>query len=650
MKPQNFILTSAFSGSLIASIIGSIEAIFLLNSTGAPDQISLVYSVILYGLIGFGIGMGGGIVGLILAKFIPFFKDKPFAIGGTGVTLPMGAFILRYQLNKIVYLEQGVPLTTFLFILIGLLIFCVLLFILIPKRVTIGRRGAALGWGELILFFGAISAVSFSTQSPMSKNHGKEISPDLADKPNIVFLMIDTLRADHVGAYNLVDIKTPHMDSLAKDGVLFEQCISQASWTRPSGVSMFTGRVPSGHSTQTKAARVPDEAVLFSEVLHQNGVTTGALANNINLTATFNLDQGFDAFLYEEPNYPFWGTESVFGLTFYKVVAKVMERLSPAHRIVHNYYQPADVVLDDTKTFIETNKDSRWMIYAHVMEPHDPYFEHPIIDGTGTDEYNGVAYGRAEHENPDPKDTEYLLKVYKDEIEFLDLEIGRFLSWLKENDLYENTAIIVISDHGEEFNEHGGFWHGTTLYDEVLHVPLIIKTPKDYPKDVRVPWQVRSIDVAPTITQLMGLNADKSWEGEDLLSKQELRIAQADWKFLACKMHELDRVAISENDFEGNILSSIRMDNFKYILANQDNPRGLAPEELFALLDDAGEKNNLATKDIEVCEKNTQKQTAMLKNILRDILKEAQETAAQSTDGGLDEATIERMRKLGYME
>ena len=155
--------------------------------------------------------------------------------------------------------------------------------------------------------------------------------------------------------------------------------------------------------------------------------------------------------------------------------------------------------------------------------------------------------------------------------------------------------------------------------------------------------------MAPTITQLMGLTPDKAWEGEDLLSEQELRIAQADWKFLACKTHELDRVAISENDFEGNILSSIRMDNFKYILANKDNPRGLAPEELFALLDDAEEKNNLATKDIDICEKNTKKQTAMLKNILRDILKEAQETAAQSTDGGLDEATIERM-KMGYME
>ena len=650
MKPQKFILTAAFSGALLASTIGLTEAIFLLNSTGAPDQISLIYSVILYGLIGFSIAFGGGIFGLLCSKFIPFLKDRAFAIGGASAVIPMAAFILRYQLNKVLYLEQGVPMSTMLLVLIGLLAFSGILFILIPKKLNIGLRGAFLGWGELILFSGAISVASFSTENPMAENHGKPIPDSLSDKPNLIVLMIDTLRADHISAYQKMDIKTPNFDSLADDGVLFEQCISQASWTRPSGVSMFTGRIPSGHSTQTKAARVPDEAVLFSEILQQNGVTTGNLANNINLTATFNLDQGFDAFVYKAPDYPFWGTESVFGLTFYKVVAKIMERLSPEHRTVSNYYQPADVVLADAKSFITANKDSRWMIYAQLMEPHDPYFEHPVIDGTGSEDYNGVAYGRAEHENPDPNEATYLKKVYKDEIEFLDLEIGRFISWLKENGQYDNSAIALISDHGEEFGEHGGFWHGTTLYDEVLHVPLIIKTPATSPKGVRVPWQVRSIDLAPTLTSLLGLDADESWEGEDLLSAPELKIAQADWNIDACQSHELDRVAISENDFEGNILSSIRLDNFKYILANSENPRGLNPEELYALLDDSAEKNNLSGQDVDVCGKKSNAHAEKLKIVLREVLKEAQSTAAQSTGGGLDEATIERMRLLGYME
>jgi arylsulfatase A-like enzyme len=644
-------LDAIFGGSLIASLLGLSEAIWLLNSTGTPEQLSLVYSVILYGIIGGGIGLFAGIFGILLGKVIPLFANKSFAWGGSGASFLMGAFLLRYQLNKVVYAEQGVPGSTMILIVLGLLGFALFLFFGLPKVLNgrnffIQSKGAALLWGELILLSGAISFASMSGDDPAAKAYNKTIPKNLQDKPNIIFLMIDTLRADYVGAYNAIDITTPHLDALANDGVLFEHCISQASWTRPSGVSMFTGRLPSGHSTQTKAARVPDEAILFTELAQDSGITVGGLTNNINLTATFNMNQGFDTFLYEMPNYPFGGTESVFGLTFYKVVAKVMERLSPSHRVVHNYYQPAKVVLQDAKSFISANSQSRWMLYAHLMEPHDPYFEHPIIDGSGKEDYNGVAYGRAEHEQPDPSDTEYLKKVYKQEIEFLDLEIGRFVTWLKDNGHYDNSAIVVISDHGEEFNEHGGFWHGTTLYNEVLQVPLLIKTPKNHPKKAeRIPWQVRSIDVAPTITSLLGLKADPSWEGEDLFSYSSLPVAKND-----CESHPMERIAVAENDFEGNILSSIQMNNFKYILANKDNPRGLNEEELYNLIADSIEKNNLSNSDAEYCSQNNKERKERLKLILGELLKESQSTAVRSDGAELDEATIERMRALGYME
>lgn len=649
MKPMNFIATTTLGGACTAAVFGNLEAIWLLNTTGAPELVSLVYSVILYGLIGGGIAFGASIGAWLVTQFVSplaWLRERGFALGGATAIIPMGAFVFRYQLNKVWYAEQGVPMSTLGGVLVGLLIFCGLLF-WVSNKMDLTAKRAGLLWGELILFMGAISATSMAGGNPAGVAHNRAMSDAMKDKPNVLMLMIDTLRADYVGAYNQVDIKTPHLDSLATDGVLFEECISQASWTRPSGVSIFTGRIPSGHATQTKAARVPDEATLFSEILQQNGVTTGALANNINLTSTFNLDQGFDTFMYEAPNYPFAGTESVFGLTFYKVVAKVKERLSPEHREVHNYYQPADVVFEDVKSFIEANDQSRWMMYAHIMEPHDPYFEHPSLTGSGP-EYNGVAYGRAEHEHPDPKDTEYLKDVYKQEIEFLDLEIGRMISWLKETNRYDNTVIIIVSDHGEEFNEHGGFWHGTTLYDEVLHVPLIVKTAKDAPKGIRIPWQVRSIDIAPTITDLMGLEADASWDGESLLP--DLSEVNEEHEVTQCTPHPLARIAISENDFEGNILSAISMNGWKFILANPDNPRGLEPEELYALLDDPTEMKNLTGEKGNWCDMPEGEWMTQLKTILGEILKEAQENAATSNSGELDAATIERMRKLGYME
>ncbi len=649
MKPINLIATTTLGGACTAAFFGNLEAIWLLNTTGAPELISLVYSVVLYGLIGGGIAFGASLGLVLLMKIVKAlepFSRYAFAIGGSAALIPMGAFVLRYQMNKVVYAEQGVPMTTMLGILVGLLVVSALIGLLC-KFVELTAKKGALIWLELIVFMGAISATSLAGGNPAAKAHNKTMVDNLSDKPNVLMLMIDTLRADYVGAYNKVDIKTPHLDSLATDGVLFEKCISQASWTRPSGVSIFTGRIPSGHSTQTKAARVPDEATLFSEILQNNGITTGALANNINLTSTFNLDQGFDTFMYEAPNYPFAGTESVFGLTFYKVVAKVKERLSPEHRVVHDYYQPADVVFEDVKAFVEANDQSRWMMYAHIMEPHDPYFEHPSLKGDGP-EYNGKAYGRAEHEHPDPNDTEYLKDVYKQEIEFLDLEIGRMINWLKETNRYDNTVIIVVSDHGEEFNEHGGFWHGTTLYDEVLHVPLIVKTAKDARKNIRVPWQVRSIDIAPTITDLMGLEADATWDGESLLP--DLSEVDEAHQTTQCEPHPMSRIAISENDFEGNILSSIRMNGWKYILANPDNPRGLQPDELYALIEDPNESTNKAREKGNWCDLPDGELTEQLKTILGEILKEAQSSAAQSNSGELDAATIERMRKLGYME
>ena len=649
MKPLNLIATTTFGGACTAAAFGNLEAIWLLNTTGAPELVSLVYSVLLYGLIGGGIAFGASIGLTVLFKIVPSLQKLErfaFGIGGAAAIIPMGAFVLRYQLNKVVYAEQGVPMTTMLGILAGLFLLSGLL-LLICKWMEFTAKKGALIWIEMLIFMGAISATSLSGGNPAAEAHNKNLPDTLQDKPNVLMLMIDTLRADYVGAYNQVDINTPNLDGLASDGILFEKCISQASWTRPSGVSIFTGRIPSGHATQTKAARVPDEATLFSEILQNNGVTTGALANNINLTSTFNLDQGFDTFMYEAPNYPFAGTESVFGLTFYKVVAKVKERLSPEHRVVHDYYQPADVVFEDVKAFIESNDDNRWMMYAHVMEPHDPYFEHPSLSGSGP-EYNGVGYGRAEHEHPDPNDTEYLKDVYKQEIEFLDLEIGRMVSWLKESNRYENTVIIVVSDHGEEFNEHGGFWHGTTLYDEVLHVPLIVKTAQNARKGIRIPWQVRSIDIAPTITDLMGLEADPSWDGESLLP--DLSEVDEAHTTTQCTPHPMARIAISENDFEGNILSAIRMNGWKYILANPDNPRGLQPEELYALIDDPKELTNKAAEKSNWCDLPNGELKDQMKAILGEILKEAQSSAAQSNSGELDAATIERMRKLGYME
>ena len=133
-------------------------------------------------------------------------------------------------------------------------------------------------------------------------------------------------------------------------------------------------------------------------------------------------------------------------------------------------------------------------LWSHMTPTLSTHFR-----GTGEAEFNGVAYGRAEHEIHDPADTEYLKKVYKHEVEYLDLGLGRFFDWMKENGVYDNTVIILTSDHGEEFNEHGGFWHGTSLYGSSCSAADQTTSSTIENKSMsNIPWQVRSMDIAPT--------------------------------------------------------------------------------------------------------------------------------------------------------
>ncbi|MEC7986629.1 MAG: sulfatase [Myxococcota bacterium] len=645
---------TAQAAMFLGGLIGFTEASWLLYTTGAPDMLSPFYAVVLYGLIG---RMFGKFTSLAIIVIKPKrLENKQLGAAALSTFIPMGGFILFYQIRKVVFAEQMPPIWALGLILLSIAALCALGFVGSLNRFFTTWRST--GLFVLLALFSFISWKSQATQNAaFQHDFGKPVPQSLQDKPNVIFLLIDTLRADHVNAYGKIDIRTPNMDALAKDGLLFEQCYAQASWTRPSGVSMFSSRIPSGHSTQIKAAAAPNEAEFFTEVLQKSGVTTAGLANNINLTATFNLDQGYDAFMYTEPKYPLWGSESVFGLTFYKVLEKLLDKIKSNNaRSVYNYYQPATVLFDYAKSFLEKNKNSRWMLYLHLMEPHDPYFAHPVLSG-GTEEYSGEAYGRKGNETPDPADLSKIKDLYRQEVEYMDQKIGHFIEWLKTEELYENTMIILVSDHGEEFMEHGHFWHGTSLYDEVLHVPLIIKTPQKGIKDKRIPWQVRSIDIAPTITSALGLESPAEWEGKDLIGDATIKELQNPTQNLSedCNSKreyksDLDRIVIAENNFEGNILSSIRMRSFKYILANENNPRGLAKEELYDVQSDVSEQNNQIGQTGSICDQSIPEHTAILKAVLGETLNEALQNAVQSEGVELDAATVEKMRALGYMK
>ena len=253
------------------------------------------------------------------------------------------------------------------------------------------------------------------------------------------------------------------------------------------------------------------------------------------------------------------------------------------------------------------------------MDPHDPYFEHP---------YNGFGYSRAAHVKPAPDEADRLRKLYDGEITFWDEHFGKLLASLKAKGLYDELTIVVTSDHGEEFMDHGGFWHGTTLYDEQIHVPLLVKLPRGERAGTTVSHWVESVDIMPTLLALQKLPVPEDVQGVDLFLGKEQ--------------------AFAEESHEGNVLKALRLTRngaeLKVVTANKGNPRGLAEKELYRVDTDVHEQNNLADKD--------EAALAHSEGSLEQAEKQAKVGAlkARSVDLSMDKAAQERLKALGYAE
>ena len=677
------IILGVLGGFFAGATVGLAEAGFHIATSGAPDGLAPLYALVLYGLIGSGLGFGGGVVGSMASRWRTEARGLGWGFGAAAAFSALSGFVLLYMVNKVVYAEKGIEVPGYLGIaaFIGVVDLTLLAMSILSYN-SEGKTklpGRAMGLVGVFAVLSGLFAVLGGSEDPRDQfAANKPVPAGMDDKPNTLIIMVDTLRADYLGTYGKDGDISPGIDAFAKEGVVFEQAIAGSSWTRPSGASLMTGRLPSGHGAITKASRMSDEVHTCFEVQHEAGVTTGALINNINLTQSFNFNQGFDSFVYESPAYPFGATESVFGLTWYKVVHKVREKLLGAHKVVEEFYQPAEVVLKDARRFIRDNRAGRWSLMVHLMEPHDPYFEHPYLMGTSDAEFNGVGFARAEVEHPDPNKADYLKHVYAQEITHMDRRLSDFFSWMKAEGLYDDTLILFTSDHGEEFNEHGGWWHGTTLYDEQVRVPLIAKYPNGEYAGARVPWQVRQYDACVTAVVAQGLKAHPTWDGQDLTP---LLRAQADAAAVdhASADHDLSdavdggeeeesvetvpetvdpcdertnplsRPALSEIDFEGNIVTSLRKDGWKVIKASEGNPRGQPTDMLFDVVADPRETKNLFGSSDKTCGEYASDRGTGLGQEMGDVLKALKAGGAQAGEADMSDADKASLCALGYL-
>ncbi len=298
----------------------------------------------------------------------------------------------------------------------------------------------------------ALAATSCGWLSP-------DVPPPLTAQ-HIVLVTIDTLRADRLGCYGNRQVATPHIDRLAAEGAMAPDAIVHAPLTRPSHVSLFTGRLPSEHGIRDNVSpSLGAEFPLLTEVLKSAGFRTAAFVSSIVLEAQSGLDRGFDSYSdeFEEED----GDDA---------------------RFLNTLQKSGDVVTEEAIAWLESNRGAdRLFAWIHLYDPHDPY------------------------EPPEPYASEYADRLYDGEVAWSDELFGRLDTALEELGLRDDTLVVLTSDHGEGLGDHGETLHGFFIYQSTLAVPLLFRGPGVVP-GARLSVTARTVDLFPTILDLVGVS------------------------------------------------------------------------------------------------------------------------------------------------
>jgi choline-sulfatase len=311
--------------------------------------------------------------------------------------------------------------------------------------------------------------------------------PEEAPGPNVLFIIVDALRPDHLGCYGYVRPTSPVIDDLSAQGVLFETAIAQAPWTKGSLSSMFTSLYPFQHGATNWAAVLADSFVTLPEILSRSGYSTLSVINMVGMAGRFGVLQGFDS-------------------------------VSAGDKYERNAVQTTDDAID-----LIRDATLPFFMVVHYYDVHAPYrpplkYVDKVASRSDLNRYISSGSGR----QVGSEDTEHrMLLSYDGCIRYVDESVGRLLGFLEDAGIGDDTIIILTADHGEAHGEHGVYGHGAEAYDDAIKVPLIIKIPGRHTKPGRVAAQVRHVDLLPTILELCRIEDVRAREGVSLLSLTE---------------------------------------------------------------------------------------------------------------------------------
>jgi arylsulfatase A-like enzyme len=518
------------------------------------------------------------------AKLRPIFNSAGIAfipLVALLILVPYRSFAFRHDLSGWLWW-----ITT-----IAIVLVVVLICVFAASRIKLPRR--------LVVTLFLIPIFILLAAPLLTRNEVKQIAG--GPVRYVVLISIDTLRHDYVGAYGAKNVRTPVMDQVAAEGVLFREAIASVPLTGPSHASMLTGQPPLMHGVRLNGQSLSPKVSTIATHLRNAGFQTAGFVSGFPMKAVLSgLDQGFH--LYDDR---FVFTDS-FNETFFGRWADSIPVFP------RGLLRLAREVTDPALQWLDKQNGSTFFLFLHYYDPHFPY---------GTKEL--TRYTRnALHGTAKPEDLENQKRLYASEVETVDKQIGRVVELLKKKKIYDETLLIITADHGESLGEHNYYYdHEYYVYEPLVKVPLLIRYPALLPSGTAVEQQVAVLDIGKTILEAVGMQPMKT-TGYNLI-----RIAN----------HSLpgyDRSILSHNFHHKR--NAIRTEGWKLILTGEDSV------ELYDLEKDPGENHNLFLRNQSKRAELQNKLTGMLQfGDLQDVNWKKEDLSAEQ---------IENLKSLGYVQ
>ncbi len=635
MKPKTVFILSLLASLLGFVLTGLIESIVIIIFSDYINWQLPFLAVAYYGVLGITEGVLMGVLLSIIATIFhkSLSASKVFCISFAGASeftiisylllLIKSIGIRTFSIFGIIIFSLGIIISFWIIYILAIGIYKFI------KRLT-NRLSIAVIVSYFLLFL--ITGIIFAVSPEFNryyKPYNSEMASNLNDKPYILFVLVDCLRRDRISPFGY-DIKTPALQTLADDGILFSNAIANSHWTKPTVASIMTSLIPFHHGALQFSSLLPSGMLTLQGVLSDGGYRTVAFSTNPNIISKTGFNNGFNEF-YNLTNY------SIFPIDYdgrvlinFSRIKRMIAYFYPSVAKRHIAYYPANKLTDKAIDWIKKKRNEKFFMYLHYMDVHSPYYEHP---------FNWKSAEPILDASPDSLNR--YSSLYEGEIEFFDSQFIRLLNYLKQSGIYDSTLIILTADHGEELYDHYGWEHTSSLYDEIVHIPLIMKLPLSANAGTVDSSLISEIDYAPTILKLVGFDSPTDWDG---------------WNIFDSNYH--NNCVVMQGRNPGGEIEGVRTLDYKWFEADSGfvhirytryhknaDKRCIYPlKSLYNLSMDPKEKNNLYYSIESASTLDTLRKTK------KETMSSMRGKAVKGENAVLSKKDIERLKAIGYIQ